>query len=250
MPNKTARKGLYTNVLQKQAWLSDSFGVELALKKLNLTNEKLESIVGRYTRGQRKGQLRGQLVWFKVEAGGWVHGIGVIGPCSFGYAIADYNGAFLYPKVDFPDTWSDEHIISFFYQEEIKNKNQSNLDVALRRRNITIQNPEILCKYIANRGIIAYDDAAITEILTEDNETTKQKTWGECDKIFGKIVGKLLCLGFYRSDTPTPNEKIKATFDIFFEELSDMKNCSTTKKEEVDDFVQKLESFASEYRIL
>lgn len=91
MPNKTARKGLYTNVLQKQAWLSDSFGVELALKKLNLTNEKLESIVGRYTRGQRKGQLRGQLVWFKVEAGGWVHRIGVIGPCSFGYAIADYN---------------------------------------------------------------------------------------------------------------------------------------------------------------
>ena len=246
MPNKTARKGVYTNVLQKQAWLSDSFGVELALKKLNLTNEELESIVGRYTRGQRKGQLKGKLVWFKVEAGGWVHGIGVIGPCSFGYAIADYNGSFLYPEVDFPG-WTNQQIVSFFYQEEIKNKNQSNLNAALLQRNIIIQNPEILFKYIANRGI-AYDDAVIAEILTEDNAMTKQKMWEECDKVFTKIMSKLLCLGFY--DTPTPNEKIKATFDVFCKELCDMKNCPATKKKEVDDFVQKLESFASEYRIL
>ena len=243
MPNKTARKGLYTNVLQKQAWLSDSFGVELALKKLNLTNEKLESIVGRYTRGQRKGQLKGKLVWFKVEAGGWVHGIGVIPPCSFGYAIADYNGAFLYPKVDFPDTWSDKHIISFFYQEDIKNKNQSNLEAALRRRNITIQNPEILWKYVANRIINCSYDDYIDEILAEDKAITTQKLWGECDKVVSKIARKLLLLGVYR-DISTLNEEIKEKFDILFEELSDMKNSSTTKKEEVDDLVQKFEAEA------
>lgn len=249
MPNKTARKGIYTNVLQKQAWLSDSFGIELALKKLNLTNEKLESIVGRYTRGQRKGQLKGKLVWFKVEAGGWVHGIGVIPPCSFGYAIVDYNGAFLYPKVNFPDTWSDKHIISFFYQEEIKNKNQSNLDAALRRRDITIQNPEILCKYVAN-GIICSYDNYIDEILAEDKAITTRKIWGRCDEIVANILVKLIDLGFYRSDTPTPNEETKKKFDILFEELSDMKNCLTTKKEEVDAFIQRLESVAFEHQIL
>lgn len=50
--------------------LSESFGLELALKKTKMTEPELEKLVGRYTKGAKKGKLRGTLSWSRVEAQG------------------------------------------------------------------------------------------------------------------------------------------------------------------------------------
>lgn len=54
------------------AYLSEDFGKELAMKKLNCTEEELEKIVGRYVKGKRKGLLKGKIAWTKCIKGGWV----------------------------------------------------------------------------------------------------------------------------------------------------------------------------------
>ena len=58
--------------LQEQdGYLGNPFICDLALKRLELTPEKLEEVVGRYSRGKRVGQLRGKLIWIKCIKGGW-----------------------------------------------------------------------------------------------------------------------------------------------------------------------------------
>jgi hypothetical protein len=54
------------------AYLSDDFGLQLAMRKLELTEEQLAEKLGRYSRGKRKGKIKGQLVWEKTLCGGWV----------------------------------------------------------------------------------------------------------------------------------------------------------------------------------
>ena len=56
---------------QHQGYLNNPFIFDLAIRRLEITPEQLEELVGRYTRGQRKGQLRGKLTWAKVIKGGW-----------------------------------------------------------------------------------------------------------------------------------------------------------------------------------
>lgn len=56
----------------KVSYLSSPFGLELACKKFDTTPEEIEKLVGRYSRGKRKGELRGAITWYKVVKGGWV----------------------------------------------------------------------------------------------------------------------------------------------------------------------------------
>lgn len=53
------------------AYLNEKFGREIAQLFLGFDNDILEGIVGRYSRGKRKGQLRGSITWCKVTRGGW-----------------------------------------------------------------------------------------------------------------------------------------------------------------------------------
>ena len=62
----------YVGIVQRSAWLNTEFGLSLACKKLNKTPEEIEALVGRYTKGKRKGDLRGQLIWWSVIQPGWV----------------------------------------------------------------------------------------------------------------------------------------------------------------------------------
>lgn len=62
----------YAQFITRFAYLNEPFGMELALRKFELTEEQLESIVGRYVRGKRKGLLKGKIVWTKCVKGGWV----------------------------------------------------------------------------------------------------------------------------------------------------------------------------------
>ena len=40
----------------KRAFLNSEFGIKLACKKLNVTEAKIEELVGRYTKGKYKGK--------------------------------------------------------------------------------------------------------------------------------------------------------------------------------------------------
>ena len=55
----------------KTAALATDFGRELAQLWFGLDNQMLEGLVGRYSRGKRKGQLRGEVCWRKTVVGGW-----------------------------------------------------------------------------------------------------------------------------------------------------------------------------------
>jgi len=63
----------YAASVTNTAYLNQRFGLEVAHLFLGLDNDILESIVGRYSRGKRKGQLRGAIRWTKVVRGGWKH---------------------------------------------------------------------------------------------------------------------------------------------------------------------------------
>lgn len=87
----------YAVIEDKSGYLNNSFILELACKKLNLTAEAIEAKVGRYVKGKKLGELKGSLHWSKCVSGGWKKDFGVIYPNStFGYYIADYNGNVLF----------------------------------------------------------------------------------------------------------------------------------------------------------
>lgn len=56
----------------KSASLSSEFGLDYASRTFGLTPAQVEEIVGRYTKGKRKGQLRHEIRWMKVTRGGWL----------------------------------------------------------------------------------------------------------------------------------------------------------------------------------
>jgi hypothetical protein len=62
----------YATIESKSAPINSEFGMNFACRLFNLTPEELEAKVGRYSRGPRKGLLRGWLVWAKTTKGGWV----------------------------------------------------------------------------------------------------------------------------------------------------------------------------------
>lgn len=59
----------YATVANRNAYLSSDFGEQMARRYFN--DEDIEKL-GRLTRGKNKGRLRGQIMWKKVEKGGWV----------------------------------------------------------------------------------------------------------------------------------------------------------------------------------
>jgi hypothetical protein len=61
----------YAASVTNVAYLNQRFGLELAHLFLGMDNAIIEGIVGRYSRGKRKGQLRGAIRWTKVVRGGW-----------------------------------------------------------------------------------------------------------------------------------------------------------------------------------
>ena len=91
----------YASIIQRTAWLNTEFGLELACKKLGKTPEEIEALVGRNKKGKRKGQLKGQLIWYSVVTPGWVrmgfynhealqaNGFVQRMKVSYGYAIHD-----------------------------------------------------------------------------------------------------------------------------------------------------------------
>ena len=81
------------------AYLSTEFGLALALRKFApITEDQLATLMGRYTRGARKGLIRGRVEWTKCTTGGWVKTGGrgdghVCRPGSFGYKLLNAGGA-------------------------------------------------------------------------------------------------------------------------------------------------------------
>lgn len=65
----------YGSIEKKFLYLSNEFAVELAIKWFKKTEDELEEIFGRYTKGKRKGLLRGALTWKKCSKAGWFHTI-------------------------------------------------------------------------------------------------------------------------------------------------------------------------------
>lgn len=59
-------------VERKGGSLSSDFIAGLAVRRLSLSLSEIEALVGRFSRGPRKGLLRGSLEWAKVVKGGWV----------------------------------------------------------------------------------------------------------------------------------------------------------------------------------
>lgn len=98
----------------RDAYISTEFGEQLAMKYFPNTEE----VVGRYSKGKRKGQLRGRVCWAKVYEGqgGWnyegtflsehgalcgandtrgvyqVAGGGVVKPQTLAVWLTDYHG--------------------------------------------------------------------------------------------------------------------------------------------------------------
>ena len=72
-PFQTAKgnKMTYAYIEERSAWLSSEFGEKMAR---HYFGDQAVDELPRYVRGKRKGQIKGQFNWMKVEKGGWVHG--------------------------------------------------------------------------------------------------------------------------------------------------------------------------------
>jgi hypothetical protein len=88
----------------KSAPLSGDFGRDYACRTFGLSVDDLEKLVGRFTRGARKGMLRGAIAWGKITRGGWVktgpYDFDTNTPCGFvatpgvkfGHGLFDRDG--------------------------------------------------------------------------------------------------------------------------------------------------------------
>lgn len=95
----------YATIECRQGFISDEFIAKLTMNHFGLTPKELEMLVGRVTRGKRKGQLKGRLNWLKCVRGGWRK----IGP---GYM----NGQVVYPNTTFEyqikESWTDKILMN------------------------------------------------------------------------------------------------------------------------------------------
>lgn len=126
----------------RQAYLNTDFGLELAVRRLGKTKEEIETLVGRYVKGKRKGELRGVLEWIKVTEGGWVktgpydwesmQGRGFVVTAigaTFGYRIVTYRGDIILEGPDCVSrkTWGENTAIDFIpsYERWTMNRNEN-----------------------------------------------------------------------------------------------------------------------------
>lgn len=85
-------KPTYALTEQRGSFLNTEFGRDYAMKIFGLTEPELEAIVGRYTKGKWKGELKGKITWTKCVRGGWYkhNGAGgVMRPGALHHAIID-----------------------------------------------------------------------------------------------------------------------------------------------------------------
>lgn len=79
------------------AYLNTDRGLAIACKAFSKTEAEIEAIVGRYSRGKRKGLLRGAIQWRKILRGGWVSGFGVVERgLEYGHSITNWDGEVLF----------------------------------------------------------------------------------------------------------------------------------------------------------
>lgn len=64
----------YARCSAHSAELNSEFGLNYTMKIFGKNAQEIEQIVGRYSRGKQKGQLRGTLRWYRCDVGGWVNG--------------------------------------------------------------------------------------------------------------------------------------------------------------------------------
>lgn len=57
--------------VRHEAYLNTLFAQSFVQMKPGLNLDIIEALVGRFTRGKRKGLLRGTVIWNKTEVGGW-----------------------------------------------------------------------------------------------------------------------------------------------------------------------------------
>lgn len=64
----------YARAENRSVYLNTPYGRSFVQRFLGLDNDIIEAIVGRYSRGKRKGQLRGVVTFVRVTEGGWSRG--------------------------------------------------------------------------------------------------------------------------------------------------------------------------------
>lgn len=107
------RTSVYCRTIMHESWLSTEFGHDFALRITGMTEEQLEQLVGRNSKGKRKGLLKGQIRWEKVLIGGWRRlGYGE----GNGYVVAP--NTIVYVEID--DPWGDKHPLFKMNEVDIK----------------------------------------------------------------------------------------------------------------------------------
>lgn len=81
-------------ITEKSVYLNTDFGMDLAVKKLNMTEDEIVKIVGRYSKGKHKGEIKGKLIWFKIVEDGWFYACDCVTNMrqhTYGYRVVDYR---------------------------------------------------------------------------------------------------------------------------------------------------------------
>jgi hypothetical protein len=170
-------------IVDKSAYLNSEFGIDLAQKKLGLSEQEIVEIVGRYSRGKRKGQIRGRLAWFKVDAGGWINGLGVVPPCSWGYHLVDtYADNIIFPTGlnDFPGSKLAIHL----YLEEREEGRITSWQKYLTEQQYAVQNSDIFYKY---SSMYIPSEEHFLELKKEDIAKTKYALLADYNVLFSTL---------------------------------------------------------------
>lgn len=83
---REGNNGSFAKIEIKEAWLSTEFGESYARRVFDddgfvqQTGHCEVDDMPRYVRGNRKGKLKGKIVWRKVTKGGWLSGYGIVKP--------------------------------------------------------------------------------------------------------------------------------------------------------------------------
>lgn len=104
----------YAYIEERSAWLSTEFGEKLARKYFGSQVDDLP----RYVRGKRKGQLKGQFNWMKVEKGGWVHGFHspVFGHIK-GKGVENRKGKIIRAMLTIPVWGGQDEVIALYVRD-------------------------------------------------------------------------------------------------------------------------------------
>tara|TARA_R100001463_G_scaffold33103_1_gene73821 strand:+ start:531 stop:932 length:402 start_codon:yes stop_codon:yes gene_type:complete len=105
----------YAVIEERSAWLSTEFGETLARKYFG---DKVVDELPRYVRGKRKGQIKGEFNWLKVESGGWVRGVcsDVFGDID-GWGVERRKGKIIRAMLTIPNWGAPDQRIALFVRK-------------------------------------------------------------------------------------------------------------------------------------